>query len=494
MKKFAAIVLSAMLGSAITLGAFKALDKKDANIYRIEHTSGSPAISARYDQSSTGSNGLMDFTAAAEQVMPAVVHIKSTVTQSRSSQPQMNIPDPFRDFFGDDFWGNQRGMQNQPRVGTGSGVIIKGSGYIVTNNHVIEDADDIEVSLYDNRTFKAELIGTDPSTDIALLKIDADDLPSVPMTNSDDVKVGQWVLAIGNPFNLNSTVTAGIVSAKGRNINILKDQSAIESFIQTDAAVNPGNSGGALVNLDGQLIGINTAIASPTGSYSGYSFAVPSNLVGKIIEDLLKYGTVQRGFLGVMIRNVDGNLAKEKSLDLNDGVYVDSLMKNGSAIDAGIKRGDVITAVNGHTVKTSAELQVAIGTLRPGDQVNLTVHRDGKVKDIPVTLKNREGNTDVVKKEEATISSLLGAEFQNLSKEDLKKLDIDSGVRVSKLYPGKLRKYTGIEEGFVITKIDGKKVSSVEEVEKALEGKKGGVMLEGVYEGYPGTRYYAFGL
>ena len=400
MKKIAAIVLSAILGSAFTIGAFQAFDRKDQQVYRIEHQSGLPAVSAKYDLGATATNGMLDFTVAAEKVMPAVVHIKSTSTTPNNPRQEMTIPAPFRDFFGDEFFRGQGNPRMQPRVGSGSGVIIKETGYIVTNNHVIDQADDIEVSLYDNRSFKAELIGTDPSTDLALLKINADDLPFVPMTNSDDVKVGEWVLAIGNPFNLNSTVTAGIVSAKGRNINILRDQSAIESFIQTDAAVNPGNSGGALVDLNGDLIGINTAIASPTGSYSGYSFAIPSNLARKIIEDLLQYGTVQRGFLGVMIRNVDGNFAREKELEVTDGVYVDSLMEDGSAIDAGIRKGDVVTAVNGHQVKTSSELQVAIGTLRPGDQVNITVNRNGTQKIIPVTLKNRDGNTDIVKKRE----------------------------------------------------------------------------------------------
>ncbi|MCB0836991.1 MAG: Do family serine endopeptidase [Bacteroidetes bacterium] len=492
MKKFAFIVLSAMLGSAFTLGAFKIFDKKQENVYRIEHSTSLPSVPTKYDKD--GNLAVMDFTYPAEKVMPAVVHIKSTITSSkRDRNNQYVLPDPFREFFGDQF--GERYNRNQPKVGTGSGVIIKESGFIVTNNHVIEDADDIEVSLYDNRTFKAKLLGTDPSTDLALLKIEADNLPSIQMANSDNAKVGQWVLAIGNPYNLNSTVTAGIISAKGRNINILRDRSAIESFIQTDAAVNPGNSGGALVNLDGDLIGINTAIASPTGSYSGYSFAVPTNIVAKVVEDLLKYGTIQRGFLGVMIRNVDGNLAREKSLSLNDGVYVDSLVEEGSALASGIKKGDVIVGVNNTPVKTSSELQVAIGTLRPGDKVDITVNREGSEKTIPVVLRNQNGNTELVEKTEVnTLSSALGAEFENLSSEELKKLGLDSGVRVKSLTRGKISSQTEMQEGFIITKVDGQKVKSVDNLMRVLEAKEGGVLLEGVYAGYPGKQYYALGL
>jgi serine protease Do len=492
MKKFAFIVLSAMLGSAFTLGAFKVFDNKEEHVYRIEHATSLPSVPVKFDKE--GNAAVMDFTYPAEKVMPAVVHIKSTVTSAkRSRDNQYSLPDPFREFFGDQF--GDRYNRSRPKVGTGSGVIIKESGFIVTNNHVIEDADDIEVSLYDNRTFKAELLGADPSTDLALLKIDAGDLPFVQMANSDDARVGQWVLAIGNPFNLNSTVTAGIISAKGRNINILKDRSAIESFIQTDAAVNPGNSGGALVNLEGNLIGINTAIASPTGSYSGYSFAVPTNIVAKIIEDLLQYGTVQRGFLGVMIRNVDGNLAREKSLSINDGVYVDSLVAEGSALASGIMKGDVIIAVDETPVKTSSELQVAIGTLRPGDKVNITVNRDGREKMIPVVLRNQDGNTDLVEKvEKNPVISVLGAEFEDLSATELEKLGIDHGVRVKNLGRGKLSTQTDMQEGFIITKVNDQKIKSVDNLISVLEGKKGGVLLEGVYEGYPGKQYYALGL
>ena len=299
---------------------------------------------------------------------------------------------------------------------------------------------------------------------------------------------------MGNPFSLNSTVTAGIVSAKGRNINILKEQYAVENFIQTDAAINPGNSGGALVNLEGGLIGINTAIASPTGSYSGYGFAVPVNIVNKVVEDLIKYGVVQRGVLGIMIRSVDGNLAREKDLPVLQGILVDSLMDNSAAGAAGIKVGDIITRVNDMEVNSSPELQGMVARYRPGEKVTLTVNRQGKEKVIDVILNNRQGNTALAAKEKSEAVNLLGAELETVDGALAKKLDIKGGVKVNKLFAGKLRKDTDAREGFIITKVDGDEVSSVKELEKKLENKKGGVMLEGVYEDVPGEYYYAFGM
>ncbi|MCB0551151.1 MAG: Do family serine endopeptidase, partial [Phaeodactylibacter sp.] len=381
------------------------------------------------------------------------------------------------------------------RVGTGSGVIINEGGYIVTNNHVVADADDLEVTLHDNRTFKAAVIGTDPTTDLALLQIKAEGLPALPLVNSDEVKVGEWVLAVGNPMGLNSTVTAGIVSAKGRNINILREQFAVESFIQTDAAINPGNSGGALVNLEGGLVGINTAIASPTGAYAGYGFAVPANIVNKVVEDLLQYGVVQRGVLGVMIRSVDGSLAKEKGLDVTRGAYVDSLLENSAAAAAGLQPGDVVVEVEGKTIQSSPELQEMIARYRPGDKVSLKVDRKGKTKAFEVVLNNRQGSTALVEKpKQKDALAMLGAEFETLSSDAARKLDIEGGVKVTRLSSGKLRKYTDMREGFIITKADGLPVRNVDELAKALEGKSGGVMLEGIYEDVPGVRYYAFGM
>ncbi|MEL7063382.1 MAG: trypsin-like peptidase domain-containing protein, partial [Bacteroidota bacterium] len=348
-KVIAGWVLAGAMGGALSLGIYTAFLSPEQPVIKIAHQTEVPVVSSRY----TAPMEQLDFTEPAATVMPAVVHITSTQLRSKSNQ---QVPDIFKDFFGDNFGQGFEGRQ-RPSIGSGSGVIISDDGFIVTNNHVIDNADDIEVSLNDNRTYKAEVIGTDPSTDLALLKIEGEALPTLALANSDETKVGQWVLAIGNPFNLNSTVTAGIISAKGRNINILKDQAAIESFIQTDAAVNPGNSGGALVDLNGNLIGINTAIASPTGSYSGYSFAIPSNLMRKVVTDLMEYGTVQRGYLGVMIRSVDGNLAKDNDLTITEGVYIDSLIENSAAEKAGIKKGDVVVGVEGIRVKNAAELQ-----------------------------------------------------------------------------------------------------------------------------------------
>jgi serine protease Do len=500
MKRITALVFAAMLGSAISLGIFVWLGPGLAKSVKIEHLNSSPSVATRMDGTTGTVDGQLDFTYAAERVMPAVVHIRSTKNSAyagREENPRRQIPDPFRDLFGDSPL-SPRFFQNpespQPSVGSGSGVLINENGYIVTNNHVIDGADDIDVTLHDNRSYKATLLGVDPSTDLALLQIQGEEFPYLPFANSDEVRVGQWVLAVGNPFNLTSTVTAGIVSAKGRNINILRDQAAIESFIQTDAAVNPGNSGGALVNLEGGLIGINTAIASPTGSYSGYSFAVPANLVNKVIHDLIEYGVVQRGYLGVMIRGLDASLSKELGTTLTSGILVDSLLENGAAKAAGIKKGDIITAVDGRSVNTAPELQASIGTHRPGDKVELTLDRSGKTQTIVVELKNSSGNTEVVEKMPVATISVLGAELETIQPEAARKLGIAGGVKVKRLSNGKLKQQTQMREGFIITKVDGKDVSSKEDIDDLLKDKTGGVMVEGVYEDYPGTYFYAFGM
>ncbi|GIV41138.1 MAG: hypothetical protein KatS3mg034_0448 [Vicingaceae bacterium] len=383
--------------------------------------------------------------------------------------------------------------QDQFSVGTGSGVIFDSKGYVVTNNHVIDGADDIEVILNDNRTFKAKIIGRDPSTDLAVLKIDGENLPVLPFGNSDLIEVGDWVLAIGNPFNLTSTVTAGIISAKARNIRILKDQAAIESFLQTDAAINPGNSGGALVDLNGTLIGINTAIASPTGAYSGYGFAIPSNLVKKVVEDIIEFGSVQRGFLGVMIRNLNSEIAKDYNLKISQGVVIDSIIPGGSAENAGLKKGDVILEVDGHAVKTSPELQEAIGLHRPGEIVRLKIYRDGKEKDFEVKLLNKNGEAKLVKSDEFEIEKLLGAEFENIDKKTAQKLGIEGGVRVKKMEMGRLMK-AGVKQGFIILKVNNTKIKNIEELRSALKNQKGGVLMEGIYENLIGKYYYGFGL
>ncbi len=498
--------LIALVISVSTFGLFQ-WNLKAGDTIKIEHISSPPSTNAVYSVDEAGNPVPLDFTQAAAKVMDAVVHIKSTqafknpVNNSPGRDYGPQLPDVFRDFFGDGnspFFRQQipRGNSGpQLRMGSGSGVIINDKGYIVTNNHVVADADDLEVTLHDNRTFKATVIGTDPSTDLALIQIKGEGFPTLPMVNSDQVKVGEWVMAVGNPMGLNSTVTAGIVSAKGRSINILREQFAVESFIQTDAAINPGNSGGALVNLDGGLVGINTAIASPTGSYTGYGFAVPSNIVNKVVEDLLKYGRVQRGVLGIMIRSVDGNLAKEKDLAINTGVYVDSLFEESAAAEAGIQSGDVIVAIAGKKIRTSPELQEMVARHRPGDALEIVVDRKGKEKTFNVTLSSRSDNKAIASnKEHQEILSILGTDLSTLDEDTARKLDIDGGVKVNKLYAGKLRKYTDMREGYIITKVDGQTVRTLDELVKALKNKKGGVMLEGVYEDIPGVYYYAFGM
>ena len=392
-KSILSLSLAALMGGTVALGGYKYLfdDKSYESFEQRQRYFLSNYLS---DTSAAATlPGSVNFVMAADLTRPAVVHIKTYFTQKDLGQqfnPQM---DPFlREFFGDGF-GGAIPQQKEPKEASGSGVIITQDGYIVTNNHVIENADKIEVILEDKRSYTAKLIGKDPTTDLALLKVEESGLPFVRLGDSDKLKIGEWVLAVGNPYDLTSTVTAGIVSAKARNINILrsKENFAIESFIQTDAAVNPGNSGGALVNLKGELVGINTAIASPTGSYSGYSFAVPVGIVKKVMDDLLKFGEVQRGLLGINIQDVTAGLAKEKGIKEVKGVYVGGVNDNGAAKEAGIKTGDVIIKVDGHDVNSSSELQEAIGRHRPGDKVGITLLRDDKSLELVATLKNKMG-------------------------------------------------------------------------------------------------------
>lgn len=425
----------------------------------------------------------VDFTQPAELSVPTVVHVTTTYPRQQGMNNQFIDPFSF-------FWGNQTPSNLPPQQSTGSGVILSEDGYIVTNNHVVENGEEVNVTLDNKQSYTAKVIGLDPSTDLALLKIEANDLPFAAMGNSDQVKVGEWVLAVGNPFNLTSTVTAGIISAKARNIHILPNQKfPIESFIQTDAAVNPGNSGGALVNTSGELIGINAAIASNTGSYSGYSFAIPVNIVKKVVKDLMEYGTVQRGFIGVSIRDVDAQFAKEKELKSLFGVYVNGLTEDGAAESAGIKEGDVITSINGTPIKSSPELQEQVGRYRPGDKIDVKVMRGDSEKVFAVQLRNKDGNTKVLKNESA---SLLGATLEPLSENELDKLQIKNGIKVKNLSSGKL-KSAGIKEGFIILSIDNRPVKDVEDLTSYLDEKKGGVLIEGVYTN--GMRaYYGFGM
>jgi S1-C subfamily serine protease len=362
---------------------------------------------------------------------------------------------------------------------------------------VINNADKIEVVLNNNKTYTAEVIGKDPTTDLALIKINEKGLPYINYGNSDEVKIGEWVLAVGNPFNLTSTVTAGIVSAKGRNINAIdgnpsNGQYSIESFIQTDAAVNPGNSGGALVNTNGMLIGINTAIASNTGSYTGYSFAIPVNIVRKVMNDLHDFGNVQRAFLGISIRDIDSKLQEEKRLPLSQGVYIAGLTDGGAAEASGMREGDIITKINGADIKSTPELQEQISRYRPGDEVKVLVNRDGDQKELLMTLRNKNGGTSEIKFASEKNLSIFGASFESISATELKKLKIDNGIKVIKLSSGKLAS-SGIKEGFIITTIDKKPVTTVNDLAAYIENKTGGVLIEGVYpNGVKG--YYGFGL
>ena len=435
----------------------------------------------------------LNFIAAADLVRPAVVHIKTYYeAEAQNNNPHGQQIDPlFRDFFGDQFQNPQQG----PKEASGSGVILSADGFIVTNNHVIDKADKIEIILDDKRKFTAKKIGVDPSTDLALLKIEESNLPFVNFGLSDNLRVGEWVLAVGNPFNLTSTVTAGIVSAKARNINILSrenNQYAIESFIQTDAAVNPGNSGGALVNLKGELVGINTAIASNTGSYAGYSFAVPTALVKKIVEDLMKYGEVQRGLLGISIQDITAELAEKKGIKNIKGVFVAGLTENSSAKDAGLKEGDIILKINEANVNTCSELQEQVARHRPGDKLKVTYLRDSKESIATITLKNKLGNSSIVKISENEIYESLGASFTELTSSEMTKLKIQSGVRVQKLSKGKLQN-AGMREGFIITHVDKTSVTKPSELAYLLKSKKGGTLIEGVY--IDGRKeYYGIGM
>jgi Do/DeqQ family serine protease len=485
MKKIVSAFVIASLGGLTALGLDHFINNEKPTVYsQMAYTP--PAKYVNMPGASIENN--VDFTTAAEMTIHAVVNVKTTY----AIQEQPYIYDPFRDFFG------QRSQRPQEApMSTGSGVIISEDGYIVTNNHVVDEAEKVEVTLNDKRSYTAEVIGKDPTTDLALLKIKENGLPFISYGNSDNVKVGEWVLAVGNPFNLTSTVTAGIISAKARNINMLGADPArginpVESYLQTDAAVNPGNSGGALVNTKGELIGINSAIASNTGSYTGYSFAIPVNLARKVVADLLEFGEVQRAYIGVSIRDLDYKLAQEKSIKEMKGVYVNGLTEGGSGQEAGIKEGDVITKIGDAFVNNVPELQEQVSRYRPGDKINVTLKRNNQEKILNVILKNKNGNTDVVEKPKVEVVSALGATFETVNEADMKKLGISNGLKVLKLSAGKLLS-AGIKEGFIITGVDKKKVNTIDDIKAALENKKGGVLIEGVYPN--GMRaYYGFGM
>jgi Do/DeqQ family serine protease len=439
--------------------------------------------------------GPTDFTQAALAASPAVVHIK---TKTNPRQVNNNLPqrNPFSDLFGDDdlfdqFFGNGGKQQRMyPQMASGSGVIISEDGYIVTNNHVVAGADVVSVIMNNRKTYTAKVVGADPSYDLAVIKVDANNLPFMLFGNSDDVKIGQWALAIGYPLNLETTVTAGIISAKGRALGLNRDKTgnramAVESFIQTDAAVNQGNSGGALINTDGQLIGINSAIASPTGFYSGYSYAIPVNIVKKVVNDFIKYGSVQRGFLGAQFIDaalLNDDEKKKQNIPSNaDGIFITDVTATGAAKAAGIKRGDIIRKVNNVDIQSGAELQEQLSKYKPGDKVNVTFDRDGKSNTIPVTLKNSAGNFEIVKADE--MIDRLGADFVALDSKKSKDYGLDGGVVVKKIKGGAIDNQTRMRDGFIITKVNNKPVKSVEELKSAIGSSKD-VKVEGVYPGY----------
>jgi len=474
MKNIALIFSVSLLSSALSVFLYRYFEKPTI-IYR-------EAPSAMYtnysDPTSEMLSGKMqrnfisssptDFISAAEAVTPAVVNIKA----SQSS-----------DF---DFWGGTYGGSS------GSGVIISEDGYIVTNNHVIEEGKRLEVTLNDHRKYPAKLIGTDPSTDLALIKIDAKGLPNLIFGNSDKIRIGEWVLAVGNPFNLESTVTAGIVSAKGRSIDILDDIYKVESFIQTDAAVNPGNSGGALVNTNGELVGINTAIITRSGRYEGYSFAIPSNLARKVIRDLKDFGVVQRAILGISIDEVTDERAKKLDLESVEGIYVSKVSENSGAQEAGLRKGDVIVKINGVKTSSMPVLQEQIARFRPGNTVKVDYFRNGKRYQTQVTLKNMNGTTALVSSAlDNDLLEEIGFEIRNLTDDEIKRLGT-KGAKVISIYRGSKIERTNMDPDFVITRINQKSIRTAEDVANILADAKGKIMLEGVYEGYPDVWYYEF--
>lgn len=457
----AVVLLSAFIGAV--LGAMYTLRYLD-NVP--DYTSIAQHQQVRMPGGSTSAVPI-NFENAARIVTPAVVNINTVFGAGEFSLTPMDLNfDPMA----------------RP---SGSGVIISDDGYVVTNQHVIEDATGIEVVLNDNQRYYAKVIGKDPSTDLALLKIKAKNLPYLRYGDSDQVVPGEWVLAVGNPFDLNSTVTAGIVSAKARNIGILRDKNnlQVESFIQTDAAVNPGNSGGALVNLKGELIGINSAIATVTGSYSGYSFAIPVNLVKKIMDDLLEFGAVQRGLLGVEIRDVTAKLANDQDLDVLRGVFINRVNAGSAADQSGIEAGDVITAINGHEVASVSELQELVARHRPGHSVLVTYRRDGKVTSVKTTLKNFEGRAALTR--HPVNFEIEGAKLEDIAYAELTRRNLEGGVRIRTIGPGKWLD-AGIKKGFIITHIDKVNVDNVEDLNRMLEYKSGGMLVEGIY--FEGTR------
>ncbi len=487
---FVGIILAALLGGAVAVGLLTYVNDTPAKRYANLPSADNVAFSNFLADTTFAIPDGINFVYAAQRARPGVVFIRSTYRGERGSR--YDLLEEFYDYFGERDGGEKNPHQGQPSRSSGSGVLISEDGYIVTNNHVIEDASTIEVTLNDNRQYEAELVGTDPTTDLALLKIDDTNLSYVPFGDSDNIQVGEWVLAVGNPFGtLTSTVTAGIVSAKARNINILHDQNnqQIEAFIQTDAAVNRGNSGGALVNLRGELVGINTAIATQTGSYAGYSFAVPATLVQKVMGDLLEFGSVQRALLGVTILDVNANLAREKGLDVVTGVFIDGVAGGSAAAEAGIEPGDVIVEINKQRIRNIAQLQELVARNRPGDGVKVTYWRDGQLAEVEAVLKGTMGSAQLIR--EPLEATLEGSVFVDPPAEVLEELDIEGGALLTKLGKGKWKE-AGLQAGFVVTAIDRDQVENAQQLADLMKQKQGGILIEG-YKRDGSKAFYGYG-
>lgn len=500
MKKFWSYALVALVSVGASFGTYSFLNNRSNGSSYDVYSYGKEFDQEKVHLASLTAEGYPDFTKAAESSIHGVVHIKSTVKPANNSRQERQRIDPFEYFFG---FGDQGSSprQQEPMVGYGSGVIISKDGYVITNNHVIDKATEVEVTLNDNRKFIAKVVGSDPNTDIALIKIEGNDFPYIPFGDSDKLKVGEWVLAVGNPFDLTSTVTAGIVSAKGRG-GIGRGTAAamtIQSYIQTDAAINPGNSGGALVNTNGELIGINTAIYSQTGNFAGYGFAVPISIAGKVVADIKEYGAVQRAVLGVMIQDVasvqETSPDKVKEIKIKEGVYVSEFAERSPAKEAGVNAGDVIIAVDKTKVRSVSELQDLINRRRPGDKVELTVLRNNAEKTFTVVLKNTSGNTSVVKSTDGL--ALVGAAFKPLTDAQKRQYGVSYGVEVAGVDgDGKFSK-SGIAKGFIILKINNQSVSTPEEAEAIIQlvgkGQDKGLFISGFYTNGQ-AKYYAIDL
>lgn len=491
----------ALLGAAAAIGCLTLFANGKKPINSILDTAATPVVKTAFTEAPANPTAPaaqpVDFEKAATAAVPAVVHIKTltkfkqTAGRQAPDQGQDPMGEMFRHFFGDG-GGREFQQQSPDQRASGSGVIISQDGYIVTNNHVVDGATEITVTLNNRKNYTAKVIGTDPNTDLALIKIDAKDLPVMTIGNSDDVKLGQWVLAIGYPLNLDVTVTQGIVSAKSRNLGINTQAAApVEAFIQTDAAVNPGSSGGALVNTNGELVAINSAIASPTGSFAGYAYSIPSNLMKKVIGDIMKYGNVQRGYLGISMAPEGLEDAKKKELGINtdvDGVYVMDVDPKGAAGEAGIKKGDVIVKINGEKVDEDAELAEIIARQKPGDGVKITLDRNGSEQTVTAVLKNKLGS--FANTRPAAVGSM-GADFSDLSKDDAAKLDIPGGVVVSNIHDGGvLANQTNMRPGFIITKVGDQPVRTVDEFKDALSKQGSNFQIQGIYPDSKEVYYY----